>query len=113
MLKKSVRIAKSKDWRTLYKQGRTVFGQEIVLKILKNNTETSRFGVVVGTKVSKKATTRNRLRRQIMAIISQNLHHAKSGNDSIIIAKAGLAKKPFDEIKKTVERSFKRAGLIS
>jgi ribonuclease P protein component len=113
MLKKSIRIAKAKDWQTLYRRGRTVFGRGIVLKTLKSGSDISRFGVVVGTKVSKRATIRNRLKRQIRAIISQNYDKTRSGYDTIIITRPDLAKKAFAEIKNALEESFKKAGLIS
>ncbi len=113
MLKKSARIIKTKDWQILHKQGRTVFGQGIALKILKNESGISRFGVVAGTKVSKRATIRNRLKRQIRAIIRQNYNKIRNGYDMIIIIRPELATKTFAEIKNVLEESFKKAGLIS
>lgn len=63
--KKNV-LRKKLDFDKVFKEGRAVKGSFLLIRYIKRDSAFSRFGVVVSTKVSKKAVRRNRLRRIIM-----------------------------------------------
>jgi len=68
------------------------------------------FAIVIGKKVVKKATERNRYKRQIGEVIFSLLPQLKPGHKSIII----LRKKPknFQELRKDLEKCLKKAVLL-
>ena len=63
MLPRENRLKRDKDFQTLFKSGQGVYGSICGAKWQKNKLNLARIAVVVGTKVSKKAVVRNRLRR--------------------------------------------------
>lgn len=55
----------------VYKNGRTVRGEFLSIRFLEGRKKDYRLAIVVSRKVSKKAVTRNRIRRRIYEIVRQ------------------------------------------
>jgi len=85
MLKRLNRIRTKAEYDRLYKRGRKINTSVFILRYLPNNLTLGRVGLVISSKVDKKATIRNRLKRQITEII--RLHHLKklSGYDCALV----------------------------
>ena len=81
------RLRLENDIKTLFARGKSVFGLLIGMKIVKNQTGAIRFAVVIGTKISKRAVVRNRLRRQIRGILFKHLTEFKPGYDVVLLPK--------------------------
>lgn len=97
MLPKKFRLHYKKDIQKLFAKGKIVFGFTMNIKYNTNQLQVSRFVVVVGTKVSKSAVVRNRLRRQIRAIIFKQLSKFKPGFDLMfMLKKEAVGKKSQD-----------------
>lgn len=88
----------------IYKLRGRIFGNNYFsVKIIKNNLAFSRFGVVVGAKISKKAVVRNKLRRLIFNTIKENYKNfSKTGLDMLIIAKPPVSNLSKQEIKNNI-----------
>jgi ribonuclease P protein component len=86
MFKKEHRLAKTKDVKAAFEQGRGFFNPYFSVRRAFEKTERKRFTVVVSTKVSKTATTRNRIKRLVREFIRLNMDSLKPG-DYIISAK--------------------------
>lgn len=72
MLAKKNRLSKASDFQRVLKSGRKVWGRFFTLKYLSAEAEgESRFGFIVTTKISKKATVRNRIKRRLRASASK------------------------------------------
>lgn len=95
---------KNKDFDIVFKKGKTKAGKLVFLKILKNNLGINRFGIVVSTKISKKAVVRNKIKRRIREIIRQI--NIKIGFDIVIVAKQEIIDKNYQEIKNDLEGLF-------
>lgn len=80
MLKKEHRLAKTKDVKAAFEQGRGFFNPNFSIRHRAKNKENKRFTVVVSTKVSKNATTRNRLKRLVREFIRLNLGEFNPGD---------------------------------
>jgi ribonuclease P protein component len=113
MLPKSRRVAKDRDWQRLHRYGRACHSPALVLKVLKTGLPLSRFGFVVGTKVSKKATQRNKAKRRLRAIAAKLQPQVPEGYDIAFIVRAGLIEKTFAELEALVVSLFLKARLIS
>lgn len=112
MLDKKHRLRLEKDIKTLFTKGKGVFGICVGIKYKKNNLDESRFAVVVGTKVSKKAVERNKLKRQIRAIIRNNIDGFVSGYDIVFIGKKESLNKDTKELEKQILNVLKKTDLL-
>jgi ribonuclease P protein component len=107
MLSKENCLKKRKDFDNVFKGGKTIAGELIFLKVIKNNLDISRLGFVIGLKISKKAVIRNKIKRQLRGIIKENLSDIKPGLDVIIISKPDIIDKNYQEIKNDLEKLLK------
>ncbi len=106
------RLTKDKDFKRVFQKGRSFFSKVIGFKALKNDLESSRFGIVVSTKISKKATIRNRIKRQIGEVIRLNLDKIKTGYDVVLITLPAIVNKKYAEIEKEVMIALKKLNLL-
>lgn len=111
MLAKENRIRLDKEFDRVFKTSQSFYVKTLGIKVATNDLAYSRFGILISLKVSKKAVVRNKLRRQIRAIISQELPLMKPGKDVIIIVLPLILNKKFEEIKEELIRGFKKLGL--
>lgn len=111
MLKRIYRLSKQKDFKDIFKNGAFFSGPKLSLRIRKNNLSFSRFAVVAGLKISKKAVERNRLRRQIWEILRTNINGIKKGFDIVIITKISLLNQKYRQIESEISEIFKKAGI--
>ena len=112
MLPQSNRLRLESDIKTLFARGKSVFGSWVGMKFWKNDLPVSRFAVVTGVKVSKKAVVRNRLKRQVRAIVQEVLPRVTPGYDVLLFMKPTGAEKSFDELKVQVLASLKKARIL-
>lgn len=112
MLKKEFRLRKSKEIERAAKGGRSIFVKDLGIKYLINNLPVSRFAVVVSLKVHKKATKRNKVKRQIREIVRLNLPKIKRGFDLLIIAKPLIVGKKYQEIEEEILEVLRRNNLL-
>lgn len=99
---------KKADFNNLFKKGKTIAGELVFLKLRRNSLENSRFCFVVNLKTSKKATVRNKIKRQLKDITRKNFKNIKPGFDVAIIAKPGIISEGYQKIEKEVKDLFKR-----
>jgi len=112
MLPKLYRLRKERDFKILVQQGKSFFLKELGLKYLKNNLDYSRFGFVVSTKIDKRATVRNKIKRRLREIIYQNLKKIKLGFDILILTRPEIKKLDFRQIKEILEKIFIKLDLF-
>lgn len=112
MLPQAHRLRFDSDIKTLFTRGKSVFGSWVGMKFRKNEFPVSRFAVVAGVKVSKKAVVRNRLKRQVRAIIQEILPQVALGYDVLLFLKPSGVERSFQELKSQVLTSFKKAKLL-
>jgi ribonuclease P protein component len=112
MLPKQHRLTKTRDFENVHHRGKFIGEKFLGIKFLKNDLSVSRFGFLVGLKISKKSTKRNRVKRRIRESIRLKLKQIKPGFDIIIFTKPGIVKKTYQEIDEAVEKVFKKARLF-
>jgi len=94
MLKKKYRLLKE----TKFNKKDFYASPFFVLKVAKNEKSFSRFGFIVSKKIDKRATVRNRIKRQIRVCIETNLDKIKPGHDMLFILKKQMLSKTTKEI---------------
>lgn len=112
MLSKEFRLRTDQDIKALFVNSKSAFGIYAILKTKPNKLSVSRFAVIAGTKVSKKAVVRNKLKRQIRAIIKKHLDAIKSGQDVVIMLKKEAVNKQYSELEEDLLKSIKKAKLL-
>lgn len=85
MLAQQHRLAKESDIRAVLRRGRAFHSPTMVLRVLRAPHTTRRWTVVVGTKVSKKAVIRNKVKRRIRAIVREKFDRFPKGYDYLVL----------------------------
>jgi ribonuclease P protein component len=93
-LHRSHRLKRRQDFSVVYKKGQRTTSVYLTLRVLRMplpqaeqafaKTVPTRIGIVVSQKVSKRAVVRNRIKRQLRAIVSLLLPEFATGWDVII-----------------------------
>ncbi|PJA45648.1 ribonuclease P protein component [Candidatus Uhrbacteria bacterium CG_4_9_14_3_um_filter_50_9] len=112
MFPREHRLRHEKDIKALFANGKSVFGIYVGLKVRKNNLPLSRFAVVVGTKVSKRAVVRNRLKRRVRAIAHERLRSITSGYDVLFLVRKEALEATFEELETELVKTLKKAKLL-
>lgn len=111
MLAKENRLKSKKDFEKVFKNGKGISDNFIYLKFITNNLKNSRFGFIVSTKFSKRATKRNKMKRWAREAIKKTLCGIKNGLDIVIIVRPGLKAENFQELKQRLQKLLKKAKL--
>jgi len=112
MLPKPHRLLSDKDFQKTWKRGASFYTKTLGFKISQNGLGVSRFGIVVSTKVSKLATVRNRLKRQIREIIHEKIREIAPGYDLVISVLPGALDKKYPELEKEVSAGLKHFKIV-
>lgn len=112
MLSKKNRLKKNKNFEKVFQKGKSFQKQFLFLKVVKNDLEVSRFGFIVSQKLSKKAVIRNRLKRRLREGLRHYLSEIKQGIDGVFIARPGLEKENFEELKEIIKGILSKAELL-
>lgn len=112
MLSKKYRLAKEKDFKRVFGSRKTFVQSFVFIKLAENKLVFSRFGFVVGLKISKKAVERNKIRRQMQEIIRTNIAGIRKGFDVVVMVKTGIKGKSYQEIEIALAAALQKAGLL-
>lgn len=83
MLKKKYRLGRP----AIFKNSHIINSQFFTLRVVKNNLLYNRYGFVVSKKVDKRATVRNKLKRQASSCIENMVDKIKRGHDILLVIK--------------------------
>ena len=79
-------IKNNYEFRRLYSKGKSAATARMAVYCRKNNSQTSRLGITVSTKIGK-AVHRNRIRRRFREIFRLHKEQLAGGYDIIIVAR--------------------------
>jgi ribonuclease P protein component len=101
-------LRKSRQYASVYNEGRSWADSLVVMKALPNGLDLSRCGLSISRRVGK-AVTRNKIRRRLREIL--RLSPLEPGWDIILIARP-LANTDYASLKKSVAALLGQAGLV-
>ncbi len=110
MLPKSYRLPSSDITRVIHK-GRLVSGRNFQIILHKTNRPTSRFAVVISTRIDKRATKRNRAKRLIHESIQHLMPTITGGWDIIFRLTSILPSMKQPEVEQLVNNALIEAGV--
>jgi ribonuclease P protein component len=102
-------LTKKNQYEAVYHSRNYRAGRELVIRILPNGLDISRYGITVSRHVGK-AVVRNKIKRRFREILRKIT--LRPGFDIVIIARASAARADYSEMKKTTENLLFRAGLL-
>ena len=108
------RLKRWQDFQAVYQQGSRYSSPHLVLRAMPvaGATDTSKIGVSVSQKVSKKATVRNRLKRQIRVAIRQMLPDLCGGWQIIIAVRPQAAECKSEHFLRELKQLLSKAGIL-
>lgn len=104
-------IKSNEDFRKVYSNKNSRANKLLVMYILKNDLNCTRFGISVSKKVGN-SVVRHRLTRLIRESIRLNTDLFESGYDVVIVARTDLAGKGFLETQSALLHVSKLHGII-
>ena len=113
MLRKLNRLSKDKEIKDLIKTGKTLFLPNFIIKHKENKEEITKIGVIVSTKVDKRAVVRNKIKRQIRAIIKDNINNIKPGYNILIIVKKQALELDFNKLEKILISGLSKINILN
>ncbi|MFZ5845477.1 MAG: ribonuclease P protein component [Patescibacteria group bacterium] len=111
MLPKSHRLPAS-EIPAVLKQGRKITIPVGQLIFRRTQNSVSRFAFVVATRVDKRATVRNRLKRLLREAVRHLLPRIKPGYDTIVIARTNFFNSTQPEVEVMVKEMLIKAGEL-
>jgi ribonuclease P protein component len=119
-LPKPHRLRRRQDFQKVYQYGKRYQQEHLTLRSLQylpstitENLPATRFGISVSKTVSKKAVTRNLLKRQVKAALRQMLPQIVSGWSLVIGIRPSAQGCEYLEILRELEELFAAAGIIN
>lgn len=113
MLAGANRLKKKKDFERVFKQGKGFREGFLSLRVAENSLKINRFGFIVGQKVSKKATVRNKVKRRLRELVKDSLPRTKQGLDIVLITGRGIEKQGLAETKDSFDKLLKNGKLFN
>lgn len=111
MLPRERRLKKETEIKRLIEKGKGVFDEYCRLKFIRGGP-TTRFVFVAGLSVSKSAVKRNRLKRQVRAIILRHLKEIVPNHDIALLLRSSAVGKSSKELEQHILSVLKKAGLM-
>lgn len=106
------RLKQEKDFSQLARSRKIAFSKGLGMKMRENLLPYSRFGVVVGLKVHKKANRRNLLKRRIREILRKHLKEIAPGYDVMVMTNPKALEADFADLEAQVLSCLKKLKLI-
>lgn len=113
------RLKKSNEFRTVYRRGKSIANDLLVLYTLNNRKNKDKENLPynkVGVSVSKKvgnSVVRSRTKRLITENYRLNEENLKKGFDLVFVARTKIKDKDYHSVEKAMMNLLKKAGLLN
>lgn len=112
MLDKRARIRNSREYRHVFENGKRVSGRCLIVYYRRNAGDNHRFGFITNKRIGI-AVIRNRIKRQLRAIVRKYQGQLINQYDIVLVARAGTGKSSFAELERDYIAIVKKAGLFA
>jgi len=113
MLARKFRLTEKSDFERIQNEGKVFQSANFGIGILKRgDTNVSRFGFIVSTKIAKDAVDRNRFKRAMSEAVRTSMVDIEKGFDVVFLAKTSIIRVPTEKIMKEVCISLRESGLL-
>ena len=110
-MKRRYSLKRNKEFRYVYRTGKSVACRCLVIVFRRNNTGLLRVGFSVSKKIGN-SVTRNLIKRRMRSAFDTFIHDVDPNFNIIIIARQPILGCNFNEISEAFEYTLKKAGLL-
>lgn len=110
MLKKSKRLNTS-IFNNIIEKGQSFHGPFLIVRA-KSVDSPSKFAVSVPKKVAKTAVLRNKIKRRVFDCLKEIIPNIKKNGNFIFIAKTGIEKLKYIQIKEEINKIFVKMDVL-
>ena len=96
------RLRKSREFARLREKSSKVYSAHFLILITPSESNVSRLGITVSSKIDKRAVVRNKIKRRIRDIFRVNRSRLRSNFDIVIIARKNAGDLSFEEVKREI-----------
>lgn len=108
-MQRRFRLTGDKRFSQIHQEGRSAANKFLVVRVLPNGLDYSRFGFMVSKRLGK-AVTRNKVKRRLREVVRQA--PIKSGWDAVFIARKGAEKATYRNLEQSAHNLLQRTHLI-
>ncbi|MDP2735735.1 MAG: ribonuclease P protein component [bacterium] len=108
-LPRGKRLKNAGDFRSVFRSNAGAKAGTLLLKAKPASKESSRFGIVISKRVSKKAVERNRLRRLLGEALKKEQPSLPGPHDIVLVALPGFSVHSLKEAQDIVSQLFVKA----
>jgi ribonuclease P protein component len=117
VLSKSYRLRRSRDFSTVYRQGRKAVSAHLVVRAWTLPTgeapvEAARIGIVVSQKVHKRAVVRNRIKRRIRAALRSLLPRLRPSRWIVINVRPEAVQCEYGDFLRELDQLFTKLEVL-
>ena len=112
MFPRNLRLRRKRDIAFVLRRGRIIRTPYFILRVFATTMAHPRVTVVVSTAVAKKATVRNRVKRQIRHILMAENYLIKCGVDLMLSVKPPILTASRDERRVAIHEALRRVRLV-
>ncbi|PIR93748.1 ribonuclease P protein component [Candidatus Falkowbacteria bacterium CG10_big_fil_rev_8_21_14_0_10_39_11] len=118
MLPKENRITKKNEFDAFFGKefkragGYSVSSKNFVIKSIMKKDGKSRIGFIINTKVDKRASVRNKIKRQVREVFHMNLNNLKKTVEILVVIQKGAKSLDFGQIEEEIVDLLKKMQLL-
>lgn len=101
-LLRAFRIRRRAEFLALQARGEKLYSRDFVVIVQRSELPASRIGIVVTTKLDKRAAVRNRIRRRVREIFRAHRPLLTDSFDIVVIARKNAATLEFTEVRRQI-----------
>ena len=109
----SLRVKTRSEFKRLQSGSRKLHSTHFLVIVTPSNGDQSRIGITVTTKVDKRATQRNRIKRLVREFFRHIHHHLSGTFDIIVIARQNACDCSSDAIREELSELLKKHRYVS
>lgn len=109
-MQRKSRLTGDKRFSQIHQEGRSVANNFLVVRVLPNGLDYSRFGFMVSKRLGN-AVTRNKVKRRLREVVRKS--PVAPGWDAIFIARKGAERASYQSLQQAAQNLLRRTKLIS
>lgn len=113
MFPKRARLRHERDHETVRRLGRRIRDQCLSVRVVRGSATQARVAVVVSKRVDRRATERNRIKRQLRSIMARLYVRLPTNADVVVYAQPPAKQRSFADLRARLQNLLQRLSLLT